>query len=187
MSVAAVLEEKEIGSGKWIALRELTYRDPSGVVRRWECARRVGAHGSASVICEVEHNGEPHLVTAKQFRPPAGGLVIELPAGLIDGPEAGAAAALRELEEETGWRGVVVSAGPFVFNSPGLAGETTAVIRVEGREAGEARPDHGEAIEVVLLPVRRLKQSLLEQEAAGCLIDAKLWCVAEGIELGMNR
>ena len=181
-----VLEQKQVASGKWIALSELTYRDSSGVVRQWECVQRLRTQGAASIICRVEHKGEPYLVTVRQYRPPTGGAVIELPAGLLDDAETGIEAALRELEEETGWRGDVVSSGPFVFNSPGLASEKTAVFRVEGRECVDARPDHGEAIEVLLLPMRRLKQALLEHESAGQLIDAKLWCVAEGIDLGMK-
>lgn len=186
MDTPQVLEERSIGSGVWIGLSELTYRDSQGAIRKWECVRRQRTTGAASVICEVQHHGEPHLVAVKQFRPPANAVVLELPAGLLDPDEQGATAAARELHEETGWRGKIVSSGPFVFNSPGLASERTMLVRMNAQENTGARPDHDETIEVVLLPLRRLKASLLQHEREGSLLDAKLWSLAEGIELGLQ-
>jgi len=44
----------------------------------------------------------------KQFRPPVGKVVIEIPAGLVDAGESGDETAVRELKEETGYVGRVV-------------------------------------------------------------------------------
>lgn len=49
------------------------------------------------------------LLLEKQFRPPAGKLVVEFPAGLVDEGETVEEAALRELREETGYVGEVIS------------------------------------------------------------------------------
>lgn len=52
-------------------------------------------------------SSEPHLLLISQYRPPVAQSVIEMPAGLIDAGEEGdegtRRAALRELEEETGF------------------------------------------------------------------------------------
>jgi ADP-ribose pyrophosphatase len=48
------------------------------------------------------------LLLEKQFRAPAGKIVVEFPAGLVDEGETAEEAALRELKEETGYTGEVV-------------------------------------------------------------------------------
>jgi ADP-ribose pyrophosphatase len=48
------------------------------------------------------------LLLEKQFRAPAGRIVVELPAGLVDESETVEEAALRELREETGYVGEIV-------------------------------------------------------------------------------
>ena len=52
----------------------------------------------------IKKKGEtPQLIVIKQFRPPVGKYMIELPAGLVDSKESVVDAALRELKEETGY------------------------------------------------------------------------------------
>ena len=96
------MNTKTIGQGRWLTLQEIEYLDANGHLKSWECARRVAGRGAASIVATVEKNGEPHLVVTKQFRPPVGAHVLELPAGLIDAGEDAAVAAERELLEETG-------------------------------------------------------------------------------------
>lgn len=48
------------------------------------------------------------VLLEKQFRAPAGKIVVEFPAGLVDAGETVEEAALRELREETGYVGEVV-------------------------------------------------------------------------------
>lgn len=55
----------------------------------------------------------------RQFRPPAGRVVIEFPAGLVDPNETLEECALRELREETGYVGELVGGEmkPLIFHS----------------------------------------------------------------------
>ncbi|XP_050659240.1 ADP-sugar pyrophosphatase isoform X1 [Macaca thibetana thibetana] len=82
------------------------------------------------------------IVLVKQFRPPMGGYCIEFPAGLIDDGETPEAAALRELEEETGYKGDVAECSPAVCMDPGLSNCTTHIVTVtiNGDDAENARP-----------------------------------------------
>jgi len=173
-----------LAKGDWLSLHRITYRNAKGELRNWECVRRRQASGAASIIATVERAGEPCLVVVKQYRPPVDAWVLELPAGLIDPGETAAAAAVRELGEETGFHGAVVDAGPFVHNSPGLTDEKTALVYVVCSEQRGAMPDADESIEVLLLPLRGLKARLLEEERQGARLDAKLWCFALGLEFG---
>ena len=85
------------------------WRDPRGTARVWEAAERTERHGEedgVAVLARVSSRGAPPaVVVISQFRPPMGGKVLELPAGLTDPGEGPAAVALRELREETGERG----------------------------------------------------------------------------------
>lgn len=96
---------------KWIGLRAIHWKDPTGKERKWESADRRTRKGDvdAVAICTLIHrpSSEPHLLLISQYRPPVGRSVIEMPAGLVDAGEEGddgaTRAALRELEEETGY------------------------------------------------------------------------------------
>ena len=175
------MQSKILAQGRWLALHEITYRNANDRLITWECVRRVGGRGAASVIATVEIEGEPHLVVVKQYRPPTGGYVLEFPAGLTDLNETAAATAQRELTEETGFRGEIVDSGPSVFNSPGLSDETVSVVRIAVYEQVAATPDGEESIEVLTLPMRDLKARLLAEQTKGVLLDAKLWCFALGL------
>lgn len=178
------MEPKILGQGHWLSLHEIQYRDSEGKIRSWECVRRMGGRGAASVVATVNRMGELHIILVKQFRPPVNGCVLEFPAGLIDAREEAESTARRELAEETGWRGEVVEVGPFVLNSPGLSDERTASVRIAASTEEETSFDDAEDIEVLLLPLRGLKARLLEEEKKGAHLDAKLWCFALGMEMG---
>ena len=175
------MQSKILAQGRWLALHELTFRGANGNAKSWECVRRVAGHGAASIIAIVDRDGEPHLVVVKQFRPPPGGYVLELPAGLIDAGESAVETAVRELAEETGFRGEAREVSPFVYNSPGLSDEKVAMVLVAVSEQAAAQPDGDEAIEVLTFPIRGLKARLLEEEKRGAFLDAKLWCFAMGL------
>lgn len=150
----------------------------------WEWVRRA-RDISASVILAITDEGA--VVLIEEHRVPLGRNVIGLPAGLVGDTEAGdepAAAARRELLEETGfaaanWRAL----GEFAA-SPGMSSETyhffiaTGLDRVqEGGGVG------GEAITVHLVPLRGVSSFIAEARARGCAIDGKLLSLLAFAEL----
>ncbi|XP_011830333.1 PREDICTED: ADP-sugar pyrophosphatase [Mandrillus leucophaeus] len=142
-----IISEELISEGKWVKLEKTTYMDPTGKTRTWESVKRTTrkeqtADGVAVIPVLQRTLHYECIVLVKQFRPPMGGYCIEFPAGLIDDGETPEAAALRELEEETGYKGDVAECSPAVCMDPGLSNCTTHIVTVtiNGDDAENARP-----------------------------------------------
>uniref|UniRef100_A0A8C5YDE5 Nudix hydrolase 5 n=1 Tax=Microcebus murinus TaxID=30608 RepID=A0A8C5YDE5_MICMU len=115
--------------------------------RTWETVKRTTRKGQSAdgvaVIPVLQRTLHYEcIVLVKQFRPPMGGYCLEFPAGLIDDDESPEAAALRELEEETGYKGDVAECSPVVCMDPGLSNCTTHIVTVtiNGDDAENVRP-----------------------------------------------
>lgn len=173
-----ILDKKILAKGKWLGINELVWRDSEARIRTWETAERIDSRGAVMVIPLLEQSDE--LILVKQFRPPAGRLVIEFPAGLLDPGESAAATAARELYEETGYHGRITEISEPVYSSPGMSGETLIMVRMsvagEGFRAGPPKscPEDGEDIETLLVKCSELKDFLKAQAEAGIGIDSKL-------------
>jgi len=180
-----VVDAEVLGGGDWLRLERLGWRDARGHGRTWESVRRIRGHGAVAMAAVLEPSRR--LLLVRQFRPPAGGQVLEFPAGLVDAGEDAAATAVRELREETGYCGMVRDMLPAAFSSPGLSGESVhlALMTVDEAAPANARPapspEAGEDIEVLAVPVAGLMGFLREAAARGDLLDAKLLSFAAGI------
>lgn len=115
--------------------------------RTWETVKlttRKGKSADAVSVIPVLQRTLHHecVILVKQFRPPMGSYCLEFPAGFIEDGESPEAAALRELEEETGYKGEVAECSPAVCMDPGLSNCTTHVVTVtiNGDDAGNVRP-----------------------------------------------
>ena len=142
----------------------------------WEFAERTNATGGVAILAFTEA-GE--LLLVEQHRPPVRRRVISLPAGLTgDNGEAedGAASALRELEEETGYRAERVrrlTEGP---SSPGLTSEMMILFLAEDvRKIEGAIIDPEEGITLHVVPMATLHGWLRAREDEGILIDYKIF------------
>ncbi len=147
---------------------------------KWEFVSRTRGVGAA-VILAVD---EGHAILVEQFRVPLGRRCIELPAGLVGDEQQGeeaAAAAIRELEEETGYRAErVVDLGRF-HASPGMSSEGFTLLRAEGlSRAGEGGGVAGEDIEVHRVKLADVAGFVAERRAAGVAVDAKLLLLLGG-------
>ena len=177
-----VLRRELLGEGRWLRLEEVWYRDAGGAVRRWECSRRVGGCRAVCMIARLVPSNR--LILVRQFRPPAEGMVLEFPAGLVDDGEDAAAAAKRELREECGYSGRVVSVSPPGYSSAGLTDEAVYLARLEVDETLEVNrnpapaPDPGEYITVLAVPAAELMGYVMRQADAGIRLDAKLLAFA---------
>lgn len=184
-SLVKLMAKKILYTGKWLALGEVEAVNKEGGAYTWEFATRTGTTNGAVCVIAIKRGAEPSLILVKQFRPPIQAEILELPAGLIEDGQTREEAALRELREETGYVGKVLSVGPPIFNTPGMTDEHVASVIVEVGEQFEQQTEVNEDIEVLEIPIRHLKRELSELERSGLRMDAKLWSIAEGLELSV--
>ncbi len=163
--------------GKFICAVEIHYRDAKGVVRTWEAVERVGIGGIVVMVAVTPTNS---VLLERQFRPPLGRDVIELPAGLVDPGEPMETAARRELIEETGWSAREVR---FLAEGPMSTGASTEIIRTylcTGLEhVGKSGGDDNEIIEVIEVPLPDVNRYLIDVQAQGVLVDLKVYGLVE--------
>jgi ADP-ribose pyrophosphatase len=112
--------------------------------------KEVVVHGPAVAIVAVDR--EDRVVLVRQERVPAGGKVLELPAGGVEDGESPLESAQRELREETGLHGGDWTEIATFFTSPGYTDEKMHLFLATGCEEGEADPDGSEDLELVRLP-----------------------------------
>lgn len=127
-------------------------------------------HGGAGVVAAT--GGRVCLV--RQYRVALGQTTLEIPAGKVDPGESRAACAARELEEETGLVAERLELLTESYGAPGFTNEHTSVYFAHGLSQGRSRPDEGELVGVVWLPV----EDVLAAIRRGLIQDAK---TVEGI------
>ncbi|XP_062238563.1 ADP-sugar pyrophosphatase [Platichthys flesus] len=189
-----IVDEELMATGKWIKLEKTTYVDPAGNTRTWETVKRttrqthieVDGVGIIALLKRTLH--KDCVVMVKQFRPPMGCCSLEFPAGLIDEGETVEVAALRELKEETGYKGEVAGVTPVTCLDPGLSNCTTQIVMVNinGDDMENINPTQQlgeqEFVEVILLPLDEFQSKiddLMKKEKI--VVDAKVYIFAMGM------
>ncbi|XP_072042069.1 ADP-sugar pyrophosphatase-like isoform X2 [Amphiura filiformis] len=192
---ATFIKQETIHKEKWLSLERVTYKDPTGRQRTWESVERTtkpNVHGSADAVAMVTVLKRlihyDCIVLVKQFRPALKCNTIEFPAGLIDQGESPKDAAIRELKEETGYTGTILSVSPALALDSGISATSINLVhmQVDGDDPDNLKPspnlDDGESIEVLLLPFHKLRKKLDEMAGADLVIDARVYTYASAIE-----
>jgi ADP-ribose pyrophosphatase len=157
-----VLSSEEVYAGRLIRLA----RD---VVREGDVTyvREVVKHpGGAGVVTYFE-DGTTALVS--QYRHPARGFVLEIPAGKLDPGEGPEQAAARELEEELGVVAARLEPLSEFYTTPGFCAEKLWVFLATDLRETALRREADEIMEVVRVPFR----AALAMVASGEIEDAK--------------
>ena len=140
----------------------------------WEYVSRTRGV-TAAVILAVH---DRHVILVEQYRVPLGAMSLELPAGLVGDEEEGeeiAAAAIRELEEETGYRaGRVTDLGRF-HSSPGMSSEGFSLLRAEDlTKVGEGGGVENEDIQVHRVKFQDVPAFVEAKRREGARVDVKI-------------
>ncbi|MDD3887077.1 MAG: NUDIX hydrolase [Victivallaceae bacterium] len=188
-----IISEKPLYTGHHLYMRAVEFIDHTGCIRSWESADRVngeGGRGACLIVAHVVPDDE--IILVRQFRPPCGKLTLEFPAGLIDPGETAADTALRELYEETGYRGRVIGLTEPLYSSPGLTGEPIIIAYVEVDGASycnftpEPHPEEVESFDIYRVKLDELGAFVAAQQAEGVGIDSKIITLIYGRALGRS-
>lgn len=144
---------------------------------RWEFVERRNTSG---IIAIAAVNAAGEMLLVEQYRMAIKASTLELPAGLAgdegDADESLVTAAQRELREETGYEAQQFEE---LVTGPPSAGITTEMItfyRASGlRRLGPALGAGGEAITLHEVPLATVHEWLFTQQAAGKVIDPKVF------------
>ena len=156
------LRREEKYRGKILHVYEDSVLLPDGK----EGKREIAAHpGGVAVLAR---DGEDVLLV-EQYRYAFGTVLTELPAGKLEAEEEPAAAAARELREETGAVAEKLIPLGVILPSPGCYTERLWLFAAEGLRFVGAMPDEDEFLRVVRVPFPELLARVLQGE----LTDAK--------------
>ena len=141
---------------------------------KWEYVSRTRGVSAAAILAV----DDGHVILVEQFRVPLGRPCLELPAGLIGDEEEGEeveAAAIRELEEETGYRAERMEDLGRFHASPGMSSEGFNLLRAHGlTKVGEGGGVAGEDIAVHRVPLDEIAAFIAAKRADGYAMDVKL-------------
>ncbi|MDJ0269965.1 MAG: NUDIX hydrolase [Aigarchaeota archaeon] len=132
-----------------------------------EYVREVVVHPGAVAIIAMTGAGE--LLLVRQFRYPAGRYLVEIPAGTLEEGESPENCAMRELEEETGYKAGKIEKITEFFLAPGYSTERIHLFIAYELERSTASPDVDEHITLLKA---RVEEALAMIEK-GEIIDAK--------------
>lgn len=160
---AALREEcvssRLIFDGRVVRLYVDRVRLPDGREAEREYMRHIGA----VCVLPLDRDGIVHCV--RQYRYPHGEVLLEIPAGKLDSKtEDRASAALRELQEETGYRCGRLTFLGSIYTSPAILDEVIGLYLAEELTPGETHFDEDEFLAPVAVPLEELADRVMRGE-----------------------
>jgi ADP-ribose pyrophosphatase len=163
MPQSKITKSEKIFAGKVIELYQDSIIEPGGRA----VVREVVRHPPAVVILPVITQND--LILIRQYRYPVDDVLWELPAGSLEPGESVLEAAVRELEEETGYHAESVSELASFFSAPGFTDERMHLVLATNLTKTAANPDDDESIESHAISRDKVYAMLF----GGDIIDAK--------------
>ncbi|HNX91273.1 MAG TPA: NUDIX hydrolase, partial [Candidatus Omnitrophota bacterium] len=136
---------KKVFDGKLIKLFKTSKKLPNGKKGYFEEI----VHPGASLI--VPFIGDK-VVLIRQYRGVIGKYILELPAGTLSKGETFRQCAVREVEEETGYKAKKITKIGYIYPSPGYCNEVIHIFRAECTDKGKTNMDADEVIKTCLYP-----------------------------------
>ena len=156
------LESEHIYRGRILNLRVDKVRVPNGATAR----REVVEHKPAVAV--LAENERSEILLIRQHRYAAGEDMIELPAGIVEDGEDYAKTAIRELQEETGWKPRTVRKVAEFYTSPGFSDELLILFYAVDLVASKLPEDDDEFIEPAFVGEKELQKLLDEGNIRDC-------------------
>ncbi|MCF8040465.1 MAG: NUDIX hydrolase [Desulfarculaceae bacterium] len=159
--------------------------------------RRLGDHTATFITLHssdwvniIPVTAEGEVVLIKQWRHGSEDWAVEIPGGLVDPGEDPSQAAVRELEEETGYKAREITFLGKVNPNPALFDNTChTFLALVDSEPGEPHLDAGESIEVFRVKAHDLPAMVSSGEIDHCIVIAALgfFWLHQGQDLASGR
>ncbi len=161
-----VTASERIFEGRVVRLRVDTVRLPDGTESRREVVEHDGA------VCVVPMADEKTILMVRQFRLPAGKVLLEIPAGGIEPGEDPQEAARRELAEEIQKSPDLLIPLFTAYLAPGYSSELMYGYLALGLTDADGHTDHDEFVETVPMTFDEAFAAI----ESGDIADAKTIC-----------
>jgi len=135
-------------------------------VRRGEHrgVREVVEHRGSAAVLPILPDGR--VVLIRQYRYSVGRELLEVPAGTLEEGESPRECAVRELEEETGYRAGRIREILKIFPTPGYSTEEIHLFVAEDLERGEQSVEEDESISVTVMNLEEAVENLVNSGEA---------------------
>jgi len=136
-----------------------------------KAVREVAEHPGGAVVVPVTEEGKIVMVTQHRF--PVNEILLELPAGKLSKGEDPKLCAVRELEEETGYKSDNVNKLGSIFTTPGYSTEKLWIYLAKDLKPGNHSREEGEfGMEVFELTLEEVEEKIYNGE----IVDSKTIC-----------
>jgi ADP-ribose pyrophosphatase len=159
----SVVATRRVFRGKIVSLRVDDVELPNGERSK----REVVEHADSVAIVPVLEDGR--IVLIRQFRLPAEGVLLEIPAGVADPGESPVESAQRELSEEIGYEAGRLEPLFSMYLAPGYSSELIHLFVATELAPARSTPDADEFIELAIMNADEVR-ALIDD---GTIRDAK--------------
>jgi ADP-ribose pyrophosphatase len=177
------LSTRRAYQGRLLKVDADTVRMPNGTELELEIVRHPGAAAVVPLLSDEAAN-DPVVLLLRQYRYAAGGMVWEIPAGVLEPGEAPRDCARRELLEEAGAEAERIEPLTTVFTTPGFTDERIHLFLATGIRQGPSSPEPDELIEVHPRPLSQVLHMVRDGEISDAKSVVALLYLA-GFRLGL--
>jgi len=133
--------------------------------------REVAEHPGGAVVVPVTEEGKIVMVTQHRFS--VNEILLELPAGKLSKGEDPKLCAIRELEEETGYKSDNVKELGSIYTTPGYSTEKLWIYLAKDLKTGNHNREEGEfGMQVFELSLKEVEEKIYNGE----IVDGKTIC-----------
>lgn len=168
-----VLGTRRVFEGKLVQVRVDEVRLANGHIT----SREIVEHVDAVVVVPID--ADDNVVLVRQYRHPVGAVLLEAPAGKLDGAEEPSEAAQRELQEEAGYYAKKLRRLGQFWMAPGYCTELMHAFVASDLVPGRLEADPDEDIRTEEIPMSRIVDLIRNGEIQDAKTIAALLMAAE--------